>query len=91
MLTRALVLAFIGYWIVFLPLAIVMTFVWGRGVSGIWWSVCVGLSFIGVSEVVVLLRTNWTRLAVEAKARGHEDSQVSINDIQVDELLAETD
>ena len=59
---------FIAYWIIGLPLGMLLCFRMGWGAPGLWAGLCLGLILIGSSLLWVWHRRMWTDVAISAQA-----------------------
>jgi Na+-driven multidrug efflux pump len=64
---------FVAFYIIGLPLAYVLGIQLGYGVVGLWLGMTVGLLFVAVTGVIVILRSDWTKLAADAALRLDDD------------------
>ncbi|KAG0053769.1 hypothetical protein BGZ83_000481 [Gryganskiella cystojenkinii] len=71
----------IGYYVVAFPLGYLLAFKLGRGLEGLWATLCVVLWTVGLGEIGVILKTDWpkevarcqTRIDLMAGCRGGDD------------------
>ncbi|GLJ22192.1 hypothetical protein SUGI_0417020 [Cryptomeria japonica] len=63
-----------AYYVIGLPIGIVLGFTLGMGVEGIWWGMTVGVGLQTIILIILTVRTNWNK-EVESAERRVEDSQ----------------
>ncbi|ONH65651.1 Ethionine resistance-conferring protein 1 [Cyberlindnera fabianii] len=68
------------YYIVALPLAYLLAFELGLGLSGLWLGLGAGISLLALSESVMVVRSNWPQIMREAREREDEPEEVIIDD-----------
>lgn len=59
----------LAYYGVALPLAYVLAFVSGLGLTGLWLGLIVGVAFLAGSEFVCILKSNWVQIIAESAGR----------------------
>ncbi|KAI0463982.1 hypothetical protein LJB42_002994 [Komagataella kurtzmanii] len=62
-----------GYYLVALPLVLVLAFVLHLEVFGLWLGLSTTVLFLAISETIYVFRTNWTQIIEEAKERTSVD------------------
>ena len=63
----------VGHWLVGLPVAVLLGLAGGRGVGGLWWGLCAGLSAVAAALLARFLRLSGrpiTPLAATATPHG---------------------
>ena len=60
---------FFAYYIIGIPLGYVLGVKHGFGVEGLWWGMTAGLCVISIGCTIIVLRSNWNKLALDATAR----------------------
>jgi len=60
---------FVAYYIIGIPFGYVMGVKLGYGVEGLWWGMTIGLCVISVGCSVIVVRSDWKKLALEATTR----------------------
>jgi MATE family multidrug resistance protein len=53
----------VGHWAIGLPIAIALAFGLGRGVTGLWWGLCAGLTAVATALVLRFLRLSRRRIS----------------------------
>ncbi|KAJ3374854.1 hypothetical protein HDU84_000730 [Entophlyctis sp. JEL0112] len=51
----------VAYYFIALPLGFLFAFRWGFGLEGLWVGQCIALFLVGILELGVVIRTNWTK------------------------------
>lgn len=59
----------VGYYILGVPVGILLTFYWTFGLFGIWIGLAVGLFFVSTTQVIIMFQMNWKEQAQNAKKR----------------------
>ncbi|KAG6509261.1 hypothetical protein ZIOFF_034654 [Zingiber officinale] len=75
-----------AYYLIGLPIAIVLGFKTGLAAAGIWWGLIIGVFVQTVSLIVLTVRTNWNREVDKAikrlKHTADEDTLAIVDDIE---------
>jgi len=66
---------FVAFYIIGLPLGYALGIQLGYGVVGLWLGMTVGLLFVATTGVIVILRSDWTKLAADAALRLDDDDE----------------
>ncbi|KAF3793541.1 DETOXIFICATION 41 protein [Nymphaea thermarum] len=66
------------YYIIGLPIGLVLGFKEGLGVSGIWWGMIMGVGLQTLTLIVLTLRTNWEKEVEKAVERVKRSAQESL-------------
>jgi len=89
--TLGVVINFISYWLIGLPVGWVLAFIVPWGVHGLWWGILVA-QFLVVTAFMVYFKVfiNWEKAAVEAQQRASNDLAVELAPL-ADEKLEQND
>ncbi|KAH3673434.1 hypothetical protein WICPIJ_009822 [Wickerhamomyces pijperi] len=70
----------ISYYVVALPLAYVLAFVYDFEISGLWLGLGAGIACISAAEMVMVWQSKWKKIIREAREREEEDLEYFIDD-----------
>ncbi|KAF2078151.1 hypothetical protein CYY_000535 [Polysphondylium violaceum] len=60
---------FIAFYVIAIPVGVLLTFVGDRGVTGLWWGLCCGLVLICIGLAIVIFKVNWVGEVSKAQKR----------------------
>ncbi|KAB5592882.1 MATE efflux family protein [Ceratobasidium theobromae] len=72
-----------AYYVIGIPFGIYLAFWWGAGLQGLWIGLTTALYYSAVISSYVLLRTDWAKEVLRARARLEEDYKPDSHDIHV--------
>jgi len=60
---------FIAFYVIAIPVGVLITFVGHKGVTGLWWGLCCGLVLICIGLAIVIFKVNWVGEVSKAQKR----------------------
>lgn len=58
-----------AYYVIAMPFSATAAFVFGWELLGLWSGVALALLFVAILETTIVLKTDWTKVVADAKAR----------------------
>lgn len=72
----ASVISIIGYWILGIPLSLIAVFSLDLGIAGLWIGPTVAIVFNFTFITLFIMKTNWGRVAKEARKRFEDEAKI---------------
>jgi len=69
-----------AYYVVALPASYLLAFHFKLEITGLWLGLAIGVSILGISETICVIRSNWDQIIKEAMERNEEEYEVIIDD-----------
>lgn len=59
----------VAYYVIAIPISATTAFVFGWGLLGLWSGVAIALALMAILQTTIILKTDWTKVVADAKAR----------------------
>lgn len=69
-----------AYYVVALPVSYLLAFHYKFEITGLWLGLTVGVTILGISETICVIKSNWNQIIKEALERNEEEYEVIIDD-----------